>query len=79
MNSLTNNRQNKIKSFSMCKFLFKQFDNQKKSIKVCFSNKKYTITTQTRPTQIVNLLKNRVLTDYERLLVYKFNYQSLFV
>ena len=36
-------------------------------LKVCFSNKKNTITTQTRPTQIVKvyfLLKNRVLTDF---------------
>ena len=33
-------------------------------LKVCFSNKNYTIKTQTRPTQIVKvyfLLKNRVL------------------
>ena len=36
-------------------------------LKVCFFNKNYTITTQTRPTQIVKvyfLLKNRVLTDF---------------
>ena len=36
-------------------------------LKVCFSNKKNTVTTQTRPTQIVKvyfLLKNRVLTDF---------------
>ena len=40
------------------------FNNQ---LKVFFSFKKYTITTQTRPTQIVKvyfLLKNRVLTDF---------------
>ena len=44
---------------------------------VCFSNKKNTITTQTRPTQIVkvySLLKNLILTDFKRLLVYKFSY-----
>ena len=36
-------------------------------LKVYFSNKKYSITTQTRPTQIVKvyfLLKNRVLTYF---------------
>ena len=36
-------------------------------LKVCFSNKKYTITTQTRPTQIVKvyfLVKNQVLKDF---------------
>ena len=36
-------------------------------LKVCFSNKKYTITTQTRPTQIIKvyfLLKNQVITDF---------------
>ena len=36
-------------------------------LKVCFSNNKYTITTQTRPTQIVKvyfLLENQVLTDF---------------
>ena len=41
------------------------FNNQ---LKVCFSNKKYTITTQTRLTQIVKvyfLLKNWVLTDFK--------------
>ena len=38
-----------------------------KPLKVCFSDKKYTITTQTRPTKIVNvyfILKNRVLTEF---------------
>ena len=37
-------------------------------LKVCFSNQKYIITTQTRPTQIVKvyfLLKNRVLTVFQ--------------
>ena len=51
-------------------------------LKVCFAYKKYTITTKTRPTQIVKvsfLLKNRVLTNFLRLLVYKFTYLSLFV
>ena len=35
-------------------------------LKDCFSDKKYTVTTQVHPTQIVKvyfLLKNRVLTD----------------
>ena len=55
-------------------------------LKVCFSNKKYTITTKTRPTQIVKnekvyffLLKNRLLMGILRLLVYKFNYLSLVI
>ena len=51
------------------------------AIKFSFSNKKYTIRTQTRPTQILKLyflLKNRVLTDFLRLLVYKFNYLITF-
>ena len=45
-------------------FVRKISSNYKESV---FSNKKYTITTQTRPTQIVKvyfLLKNRVLTDF---------------
>ena len=48
-------------------------------IETYFSNKKYLITIQTRPTQIVKLyflLKNRVLTDFYRLLVLKMNYLS---
>ena len=51
-------------------------------IKVCFSNKKYPITIQTRPTQIVKvyfLMKNRFLADFKRVLVHKTNYLSLFV
>ena len=54
------------------------FNNQ---LKACFSNKEFTITTQTRPTQIVKvyfLLKNQVLTDFLRLLEYKFKYHFLF-
>ena len=50
-------------------------------LKPCFSNK-YLITIQTRQTQIIKeyfLLKNRGLTDFERLLVHKIKYLSLFV
>ena len=45
-------------------------------LKPCFSNK-YLITTQTRPN--ISLKKKRFLTDFERLLVHKIKYLSLFV
>ena len=51
-------------------------------LKVCFLNKKYTITIQTRPKQIVKvyfLLRNRFLTNFLRLFVYENCYLSLFV
>ena len=63
---------NKITKNPQCKQFIKEnlicipitFNNP---FKVCFSNKKCTITTQTRLTQIIKvyfLLKNQVLTDF---------------
>ena len=53
-----------IKSFFKYIFIPITFNNQ---LKVCFSNRKYPLAIQTRPTQIVKvyfLLKNRFLTDF---------------
>ena len=34
-------------------------------LKVCFSNKKYLMTIQTRPTQIIFFIENPVFTDFK--------------